>query len=138
MSFRTICETNCVTNCVRRPDFWIALLWRRLSGGAAVPVALSVGDSGAPAAGLESDFRMHAVCAKADQGSPGGLLLVWSNSNDSGRGVKVTLADGLVGGLPATLWQLLPQNATAGLTDTSLTLNGGSSALQVRPRGWRT
>lgn len=127
------------------PDFWVALLWRRLSGGQTVPIQrCTVGARPAPSApslfipcaeAALSDLRLHAVC-----GAAGGLLLAFSNSNDQGRGVQLHIdagggsagGGGGRGGSAGRLWVLRPANASAGLSDTQLVLNGAEAPLAFR------
>lgn len=90
-----------------RPNYWAALLWRKLMG----TTVLNPGPSPSPA------LRVYAQCLRDH---PGGVALLAINT-DRDRAHEMTLSD------PAVRYTLTAQR----LQDTAIQLNGSTLALQA-------
>eukprot|EP01045_Picozoa_sp_COSAG04_P011901 COSAG04_NODE_781_length_10327_cov_151.194466_11_plen_198_part_00 len=101
------------------PDYWVALLWHRLMGTAALPAPTLSGADGGSAGAAEHDLRLRAHCTP--NATRGAVTIAFANMAES---ATYTLA------LPASWgaraeYHLTAANATEGFAARTLSLNAG-------------
>lgn len=116
------------------PDYWVALLWRRLMGQrtlAVMPASVVAGGDAGDASDT-SDLRLHAHCAASRQ--PGAVALSWSNMNDAGRTFVLDMSH--LG--PRQEWTLTSANASLGFGSKRVVLNNAADPLATLGAGGAT
>jgi len=101
-----------------RPDFWVALLWRRLMGPVVLNTSLNA------SADTVQEFRVHAHCFQDGDGT-GAVALAFANADESGHGVLLQLDVDWAGAIRHE-YHLTASKSEEMLEAEELSLNGGT------------